>query len=312
MVANFVKDGFEFDSIVYPYNKYTAIKINIEQHNIEKYVEYINEKRIEQAEIVMPNLEFLKRCPTLKKLYIIPSYNATKDFDFSPLYEMGEIESLHCINQYGERMQHYAIIDYSKIHGLKELSLDANCASKNFNKIESLKTLRIGGFLGKNKDLTDLFSSVVLDTLELNECKEQSLEGIEKSKKLQCLYINYNRSLKDIKALGKVKETLRALRIRNCPKIEDFSILKELENLEMLELYGNSSLPDLSFLQSMKKLKSFIFDFNIEDGDLTKCLGLEYVYCSRGRKHYNLKDSDLPKGKFFAGNENIEEWRRLE
>ena len=30
MVANFVKDGFEFDSIVYPYNKYTAIKINIE------------------------------------------------------------------------------------------------------------------------------------------------------------------------------------------------------------------------------------------------------------------------------------------
>ena len=51
---------------------------------------------------------------------------------------------------------------------------------------------------------------------------------------------------------------------------------------------------------------------NIIDGNLTNCLDLSYVYVEKNRKHYNLKDEDLPKGLYVRGNENIEEWRRLE
>ena len=45
--------------------------------------------------------------------------------------------------------------------------------------------------------------------------------------------------------------------IENCPKIKDFSVLKELKNLELLQLYGKNELPDLSFIRHMKNLKTF-------------------------------------------------------
>ena len=86
----------------------------------------------------------------------------------------------------------------------------------------------------------------------------------------------------------------------------------ELENLELLELSGSNELPSLSFLKKMKRLKTFIFSMNVKDGDVTPCLGLSYVYSEKNRKHYNLKDIELPKGHYVRGNETIDEWRRLE
>ena len=172
--------------------------------------------------------------------------------------------------------------------------------------------MQVGGFRGKNRDLTDLFCSTEVDTLSLIQCGMNSLNGIEASRKMQCVYLHYNRCLNDISALGKVKETLRALRIENCPKIQDFSVLGELENLELLELTGSNVLPSLYFLKRMKSLKTFVFSVNVLDGDLSPCLGLSYVYSEKDRRHYNLKDADMPRGKCFRGNENIEEWRRME
>lgn len=144
------------------------------------------------------------------------------------------------------------------------------------------------------------------------KCELHSLDGIENSKKMQCLYLHYNRSLRDINALSKVKKTLRALRIENCPKIEDFSVLGELENLELLELTGKNSLPDLQFIKKMKNLKTFVFDMNVMDGDLSPCLDLSYVHSRKNRKHYNVKDKEMPRGKYVRGNESIELWRRME
>ena len=122
----------------------------------------------------------------------------------------------------------------------------------------------------------------------------------------------YNRYLEDISALKKVKSTLKALRIDNCSNIKDFSVLGELENLELLELTGTNDVPSLKFLKTMKNLKTFIFNINVKDGDLSPCVGLSYVYSEKNRRHYNLKDIDLPKREYVRGNESIELWRRLE
>lgn len=51
---------------------------------------------------------------------------------------------------------------------------------------------------------------------------------------------------------------------------------------------------------------------NVVDGDLSDCLNLSYVYSEKDRKHYNLKDKELPKANYVLGNEDIEEWRRME
>lgn len=312
MVREVYRNGFKFVPLHYPFNKAGAIMVVTKEHTVEEYQKYIYENNIEQADICMPDLNILKDCPALKHLKICPSYDALGNFDFTPLYEMPQIKELNCRNIYGPQERYISTVDYSLIRGLTDLSVSVNKGTLNYNKVETLKSLRVGCFKGENRDLTDLFCSTELDTLSMIQCGITSLNGIETSSKMQCLYLYYMRSLNDISALAKVKNTLKALRIENCPKIADFSVLAELENLELLELSGSNTLPNLDFVKSMKKLKTFVFHVNVQNGDLSPCLNLSYVYSGSNRKHYNLKDSELPKGKYYRGNEDIEEWRRLE
>lgn len=319
-------DGFVFQPLTFPGNIYDAIVISNpydcrctpggtirSEKTLEEHIEYINKNNLEKAIIKAVNINFITQCPSLKYIKIIPADDAPKDFDFSPLYEMPEIKMLTCCMEYGSGLQKRVSsnIDYLNVKGLLNLNVSEK-GHLNYDKVDSLKSLGVSGFKGKNRDITDLFCSSELDSLSIIQCGIKSLNGIEISKNMQCLYLYYNRLLQDISALRKVRKTLRALRIENCPKIEDFSVLIELENLELLELSGNNSLVNLDFLKSMKNLKTFTFSMNVVDGNLYPCLNLSYVYSEKNRRHYNLKDADLPKGKYVRGNEGIEFWRRLE
>ena len=308
--------GFEMVALQYPFTNPQAICITQNhiqsQEQIDCCASYIASNNIEQADINTGNISFLEKCPNLKYLRIRPSCDAEKDFDFSPLYTMPEIRSLTVQNVYGQRNEYMGIIDYSKISGLIDLFIRVNKGVINFNKLEQLKSLRVSSFKGEKRDLSDLFISKELDTLEMIQCGIQSLNGIETSKKMQCLYLSNNRSLSNIYALSQVRRTLKTLRIVNCPKITDFSVLEELEGLELLELSGNNTLPSLKFLEKMKSLKTFIFSTNVEDGDLSLCMNLSYAHSLKHRKHYNIPAASLPKNHYYRGNEAIEEWRRLE
>ena len=304
------RDQFDFVSIHYPFNKPTAIKIWVPEL-YEKYVRYIQRNSLREAEIVMPSLTILNDCPTLRYLKVCPYAGTQNDYDFSPLYDR-KILYLHCRNRYGDRMNQFANVDFSRIDGLESLSLEANRGAINYNRIETIKSLIIGNFTGKDRDLTDLFVSTELDTLRMMEGKTVSLNGIERAKKMQYLALSYNRSLEDISALAKIKHSLKSLNIFNCAKIKDFSVLYELENLEKLEIWGSNTLPNLDFVKYMPNLKTLFLMNNIADGDLTPCLNLRSAKVVN-KKHYNLKDKDLPKAeKVIFGNESIEEWRRLE
>lgn len=317
-----LRNGFPFTAITHPANVYDAIVVKYPQdvlcfssrikgssHSLKEQVEFINRYRIEKALIIAENIDFITMCPTLKHLRIIPADSSINEFDYSPLYKMSQIKSLQCSTVYGFREEFSTCIDCAKINGLEDIHI-ANFRYKNFNTIETLKGLSLSNY--EKRDMSEAFSSSILDTLSVFQSKIITLEGIQKSQKMQCLYLYYNRSLQDISALKKVKRTLRALRIENCPKINDFSVLGELENLELLELSGRNELPSLSFLKKMKNLKTFIFNMNVKDGDLTPCLDLSYVYSEKNRKHYNLRDTELPKTQYVRGNETIEKWRRLE
>ena len=308
-----IKDGFEFVPMFYPFYEKKAILVRFDGRTLEDYQKYILEHGIEKAHIIMPDLKILKLCPSLKYLKIFPSRNVPENFDVSPLYDLPEVKALHCLNKYTfQGKERISEIDFSLINGLIDLSVYVNKGTLNFNKVKTIKSLSAGRFKGENCDLTDLFCSQELDTLTLGECQITSLNGIGTSPKMQCLYLDYNRTLSDISALSTVKKSLRALRIVNCPKIQDFSVLGELENLELLELTGSNTIPSLDFVKSMKNLKTFLFDMNVRDGDLTPCLDLSYVYSVKNRKHYNVKDKQFHKGLYVRGNEDIEEWRRLE
>ena len=317
-----VRDGYVFTSLTYPFNVFDAIVIrnpeNIQclspkfpdsQQSLLAHIDIVNEMNIEKAVIIAENIDFVTECPTLKYLKVILAGNVKDNFDYSPLYGMPVIKSIWCSTIYGEKNQYSTTFDYSKINGVERIGV-YNPNYLNYYGLKGLKSLVLSHF--SEEDLECAFSSLELDTLCVIRSNLKSLHGIQKSSQMQCLYLHYNRSLRDISALIKVRHCLRALRIDNCPAIDDFSVLGELEKLELLELSGDGELPSLNFLKKMKSLKTFTFNFNIKDGDLTPCLNLSYVYSKKDRRHYNFKNSELPKGKYVHGNETIEEWRRLE
>ena len=200
-------------------------------------------------------------------------------------------------------------IDIAKLPFLEMLSTDYRWVA-NLAQGASIKTLQIHHF--EQPNLTALSTLNKLDTLSLSFSKIESLFGLTHDSKLQCLYLYNNRQLRDISDLRSVSSTLKALRIENCPNIQDFSCLFDLSNLELLELSGKNSLPSLAFLKEMPRLKTFVFSMNIMDGDLSLCQNLSWAYSEHNRKHYSHKDKELPKKCFYHGNEGIDVWRRLE
>ena len=317
-----VRNGFVFLPLTYPYNVYDALLMRQPEsapclsprrpystRSLDEHITLVNDLKLEKAVIIANNIDFIKKCPSLKYLNVIPADDSENGFDYSPLYDMPQIKSLGCRTVYGREENLCTTIDYSKISGLEDFGV-YNSGYLNYASVTTAKSLCLADY--QKSDLQDAFTSQVLDTLRLIQCKVRSLEGIQKSKKMQCLYLDYNRTLNDISALKKIAKTLKLLRIDHCPKIEDFSVLGELDNLELLELSGNQELHDLNFLKSLKKLKTFIFSMNVKSGDLSPCNDLSYVHCLKNRKHYNIRDEDLPKGEYVCGNESIELWRRLE
>lgn len=302
-------EGFRFTSFLYPYNVKSAIEIN-DVNSINRYINYINKHKIEQAVISLPDIKIIRSCPSLRFLRIFPHIDSPNNYDFTPLYDMEKISALSVVTQYGAKGNYRGDIDFSKIRGLEYLNFGITNRTVNYADIPSLKTLAIGGY--KNHDLHGLFSSEILDTLALNSCSEESLDGIEASSEIQCVTLIYNRKLRDISALERVKNSLRSLNIEHCAQISDFSVIEKLENLEKLFIRGSTPISNLEFVNRMKNLKTLILDVPIISGDITPCLKLQYASVGTDRRHYNLKNRELPKGVRVLGNEDIEAYRRLE
>lgn len=316
-----VRDGFFFESIRHPANVFNAIVIRnpsnatfvgreepCSSHSLEEHIEYINAHKLESARVIADDINFLSRCPSLVHLNILPSRSAENGFDFSPLYDHPKILSIFCATKYGLFDEKSSSMDYSRLKGLISLSVRSD-TDLNYRQIPSLRSLSIHGISAKT--VSEIFSSQVLDTLQITSCGIQTLDGLGTSANLQCLYLHYNRALHDISGLGEVASSIRALRIENCPKIKDFSVLHQLKNLEYLFLAGNNKIPDLSFIASMPKLKTFVFSMEIVDGNLLPCMKLSYAHCGKMKKHYNIKAKDLPKYEYCRGNSNIEDWRKV-
>lgn len=304
--AYIIRDGFVFTSGDEPANIFDSIvirypetadtfspKIGFSSKPLEEHIELINKFQLEKAVVIADSIDFLTQCPSLKYLNIYPSDSADESFDYSPLYSMPEIKYLRCRTMLGLHEKSFTTVDYSKINGLKKIYLSGK-GHLNFEKVTSLESLSADNNR-TFKTLKGISSSDELHNLNLLQCGIESVEGIADFKSIERVSLGYNKKLNSINDLSAAANTLRVLMIQNCPKITDFSVLSKLENLEHLYLTGSNEIESLSFIKNMKKLKTFLFSVNVLDGDLTPCLDLKYASCLKGRKHYNLKEKDLPK-----------------
>ena len=315
------RQGMPFYPVTFPMNE--ADGLVIEDLRLQELLEYLNYNGIKSSYICsMNNFDFLEQCKQLEylaiELKVSPEYYSIldkkgkgllKEYDSTPLYQLKDLKSLSIIDTEEPFIFSKLKIDLSRVGALEKFCGDA----KYIERIEyasQLKSLWINFY--EEENLEKLSKLEKLDSIKFIFSKLKSLKGCEKLNNLQCLYLYDNRHLADISSLKFLKHSLKALRIENCGKIQDFSVLEELEELELLELWGSNKIPSLSFVKKMKNLKTFIFNVDVMDGNLYPCLDLQYVFCGKGRKYYNLKDVKLPKGDYVRGNENIEIWRRFE
>lgn len=261
--------------------------------SLQEHIEYIRNNNIKKAIVVAENIQFLTQCPSIEYLMVLPAITAN-EFDYSPIYEMPNIKWLQCETIYGENEDKVSTIDYSRFQGVKRLGVIGGKGHLNVHAAKEVVSLFFDFGFPNAKTLTGFISGEALENFSICQSPIQSLEGIEVASQLRRLELAYNRRLTDISALCRLGETLRYLEIDTCGKIRDFSVLKELHNLEFLILKGSNILPDLSFLKEMPNLKSLHLTMNVEDGDISICEQLLYARI-KNRKHYSYKDDELPK-----------------
>ena len=302
------REGFVFTSIMAPANIYDAIvvrypanavcwspKFGYSSKAFEEHLDFINYHKIEKAMIIADDLQFITKCPSLKYLCIVPADSASSNFDYSPLYEMPNIYYLDCRTHYGgSREPLSTTIDCSKIKNLRTLYVRGT-GYENVSMVDTLEKLYISDCV-----ISSIDCYPKLKMLELTSCKLNSLQGLEGLPSLQQLVIYRNRTLKDISDLRHVTKSLRNLLVENCPQIEDFSSISRLSHLESLSLIGSNDIDSIKFLADLPALKWLILTMNVVDGDMMPALSVPYVDI-KGRKHYNLRNKDLPKSKDHIG-----------
>ena len=314
-------DGLLHVPVTFPFNRPDGLLISDLQLN--QLISYANENDIKKFYVEkMTHFDFINNLSNAEHLVIEFDLPRNKLFlaqrkrnKFHINYNLSLLSDMRClrslsfiINEHPYIVPHITA-DLSSMPQLEKYSGNYS-AVFNLEKATSLKTLSMHHFDGEH--LTKFERLENIDTLNLSLSKIKSLKGLDSLYKMQCLYLSYNRNLTTIQHLSSIKNTLKSLRIENCPNINDFSVFEELHELELLELSGNYTLPSIRFIKRLKKLKTLILDVDIADGDLSPCLNLSYVHLGKNRKHFNLKDRDLPKNQYIRGNECVDEWRRLE
>ena len=191
-------------------------RLGYSYRSLEEHIELINEYQIEKAHVMCDELSFILECPSIKDIVVFPSYDAKENFDYSVLYQMPNLKTVYCKTIYGDCGQYKTKIDYSRMNGLEDLSLDDE-GHLGFEKVSTLKKVWISGNR-KIRSLVDVSCSVDLQEMTLFGCGVQNLDGIEKHKKLKSLTLWHNYSLTDVSALELISETLTELVIDACGK----------------------------------------------------------------------------------------------
>lgn len=260
---------------------------------LEEHIAYIQTHRLKKAMVIAEDIDFLRQCPSLEYLWVIPALSA-ETFDFSPLYDLPNLRWLRCETVFGPKEDRHAVIDYSCMEHLEILQASG---AKGHNHIDALKELKVlyceqGQPAGPS--LQGAFDGAALQKLIVCQSPIRSLDGLEEAPQLHSLDLSYCRRLQDISALSFVGSSLRELSIERCGKIKDFSPLSNLHHLEHLRLVGSNRLSDLHFIRHMPRLQSFVFRMNVSDGDFSMCLNIPHVSI-QNRAHYSHKDQDFSK-----------------
>ncbi|ELY2018304.1 hypothetical protein SL053_002224 [Flavobacterium psychrophilum] len=156
----------------------------------------------------------------------------------------------------------------------------------------NLEHLYISDF--DEKDLTKISTLTNLKSLSITRSKIKSLKGIENLINLEYLSLGAVRSLVNISDIVTCKK-LKRIDFDICWKLQDFSPIGELKEMEILELQDCKSLASIKFVAQLPKLKRLIAlgTTVINDFDTTPAENVAVFwgsYKTEYNKHYPEKE----------------------
>lgn len=184
-------------------------------------------------------------------------------------------------------------VDLASWPQLEELAVTWGKGLKNLACATNLAELHVWGW--KPRDLALLGCVPRLRELELVGGPLQTLSGIEACTHLAALSLAYMTKLTDFSAVRHLP-MLELLDINTCRKLNDVSAFGALPNLETLRINNVGAIASLEPLLRARRIKrvSFIESTNILDGntEIVNTMNLE-EYAFQNRAHYNFNYNHL-------------------
>jgi hypothetical protein len=264
--------------------------VQIHGDRIDEYVEFINKNNYKSVYInnlryTHTNIDFLTKCPQIEELSIGSPYIT----ELTALYELENVKHLS-LDELNIPLNLKELNSFQK---LESLFFEWNKNIQGYDSVPKLKELGIWKYKPKSKNLDELTSLTKLEELTITQGSINSLKGCGLFPNLRKLELNYLRNLEYIDEIEKNASTLKSIAFDTCSKIKNHDYVSCLKELESLIFSKCGNIENLQFLKLLPKLKHFSFvDSTILDGDLTPCIGIEYVGFL-DKKHYNRKFKEL-------------------
>lgn len=159
-------------------------------------------------------------------------------------------------------------LDFKNLSHLEYLTF--NWDQKKFQHFEVLTKLHeVRIWRWSDEGMHMMQKLIDLKKIELNYSRKlESLQGIENLKSLKRLDIYSAPNLRDINDLGLIKNSITNLNFEHCPKIEDFSVLESLQNLETFVIQKSAPMQSVQFIKNLKNLRYAYIGTEVLDGNI--------------------------------------------
>jgi protein phosphatase 1 regulatory subunit 7 len=278
-------DGFQF------FERFSDLELIVEENRIDEYADYINKKNIKHVSIALEeyrrkDIDFIRKCTGIEHLDLLsPLIN-----DYSPVYDLEHLKVL--------RLDYPVVkIDLAQIPTLEELYVNRHQNILNLASCKNLRKLSNAFYNPPNNNFEELASLSNLVEINVYRSNIRSFNGIGNLHQLAKMFIYNFPNLHCLDELEKISDSLVVLDFEACKRIENYEYVTCLKKLKVLKFDNCGNIPNIQFIKQMPNLKAFVFvDSNIVDGDLSPCVGLEYVGFIN-KRHYSHKFEDFPKDR---------------
>lgn len=279
-------DGFDF--IINTKNG--ALTMIVTGENSIDEINYIQNKNIKSIYLTFFKSKKINDLEFLKELKFIEEVNLNDlNIDYSGLYQINSLKkiTLDVKNKYQQ-------LDFSYFPKLEYLSVDWYQNFPDLSKNENLKELSIWKFKPKSKSFAELSLPKNLEKLTFTQSNIISLEGLELHN-LKQFEGHYCSALESVKGIDQFCNNLNILILDYCKKLTTYEDLKHAVYINKIILGDCGDMQNLKWLKELKQMNHISFwNTNIVDGDITPCIGIDYV-AFNNKRHYNLKEEYFNK-----------------